>query len=141
MPGFAGAREEKGEACKRPSACPAAIRRPCLLHGELPRTVPPALQAPPASGQVHLYADSRLGVRAKKGKETEIMPDDRLGMKGEASWKKVLTYRPRVTLRWLDGRLVARRGFDELQRLIREHVPVCYKYSAHELVKNSLTST
>lgn len=50
---------------------------------------------------------------------------------------KVSTYRPLVTLRWLDGRLVgwsARRGFDELQRLIREHVPVCYKYFAHEPV-------
>jgi hypothetical protein len=56
---------------------------------------------------------------------------------------KVVTYRPLVTLRCLDGRLVggsARRGFDELQRLIREHVPVCYKYCAHEPVKNGLTS-
>ncbi|PTB39875.1 hypothetical protein M441DRAFT_58718 [Trichoderma asperellum CBS 433.97] len=55
---------EKGEAWERPSACPAAIRRPCLLHGEKhPRTVPTALQAAPAPGQVHLYTDSGLSVR------------------------------------------------------------------------------
>lgn len=72
------------------------------------------------------------------------MPDDRLSTYEKGILEKAQTYRPLVTLRWLDGRLVsgsARRGFDELQRLIREHVPVCYKYSAHEPVKNSLTST
>lgn len=72
------------------------------------------------------------------------MPDGRLGTKGILA--NVETYRPLVTLRWLDGRLAgwsasARRGFDELQRLIREHVPACYKYSAHEPAENSLTST
>lgn len=35
----------------------------------------------------------------------------------------------------------ARKGFDEFQRLIREHVPVCYMYFAHEPVKNSLAAT
>lgn len=35
----------------------------------------------------------------------------------------------------------ARNGFDELQRLIREHVPVCYMYFAHEPAKNSLAAT
>lgn len=68
------------------------------------------------------------------------MPDDRLDMKRIIG--KVLTYRPVFTLRWLDEQWVggsARKGYHELQRLIRKHVPVCYMYSAHEPAEKSLT--